>query len=480
MAIECPAFELMYGGSKGGGKTDFLVMCPIRQIVEAHRAWLETGRKQRGRAIIFRKNLKNLADITTRCLDLYPLVDPAMGIGGWSKMERRWTFSSGYVVDLAHLDGPEDHLGYNGQEITALLVDQAEEISEEVINFLIMQVRSGNDRMRPLLIVRYTANPGGKHGTWVKKRFIDSCPPGKIVSEYVDLRGGAKREVTRAFVPAKLWDNKYLAADGSYEANLRRLPDHLQRMYLDGDWNVVVGAFFSHVFEHRTHVIKSFPIPASQPVKMGIDWGSTAPACCLWGTRDADGNVYVIDELYGPGVTGRTFGEKMLGKFERQKWSAGKKYSREEVYGLLDRGARAKMGADGTASSPAAGIAQKGFRIFDANKERIAGIEQITERLLKKPDGKPSLYIFGDRCPNLVRTLPILMPDAHNPEDLDTDQEDHPYDALRYLCMDWPIMTKREEKSADNDVERWLRLGRERRSRAQQMTEDYTSTGYGD
>jgi hypothetical protein len=33
---------------------------------------------------------------------------------------------------------------------------------------------------------------------------------------------------------------------------------------------------------------------------------------------------------------------------------------------------------------------------------------------------------------NLIRTLPLLVLDEHNPEDVNTTQEDHAYDALRY------------------------------------------------
>ncbi|KKM16467.1 hypothetical protein LCGC14_1685580, partial [marine sediment metagenome] len=35
-------------------------------------------------------------------------------------------------------------------------------------------------------------------------------------------------------------------------------------------------------------------------------------------------------------------------------------------------------------------------------------------------------------CPNLTRTLPLLIADERNVEDLDTRGEDHGADALRY------------------------------------------------
>lgn len=479
LALGCPAFELGFGGSKGGGKTDFLVASPIPQIQLAHEMWLQTGQQQRGRAIIFRKNIKNLTDIIVRVKELYPLIDPARGIDGWNKIERKYTFTSGYTVECQHLNDPDDHLGYNGQEITALLFDQAEEIPEEVVDFLIMQVRSSNPQMQKLLMVRYTANPGGPYGAWFKKRFIEGCKPyGKIRRDEVKLRNGRIKEVTRAFLESRLEDNKYLNESGDYEARIRRLPLHMQKMYLDGDWDVVIGAYFAHAWDRSIHAVKSFAIPASWDVKMGGDWGSVAPACVLVGARDNDGNVYIIDELYGPGVTGRTFGEKLWRKFERQKWSLQRRWEIGDVYMLMDRGARASVGGDGRYSNAAAGISSWGFRLFDANKDRLAGLEQITERLLRKADGKPSLYIFEDRCPNLARELSTIMADEHNPEDVDTNGSDHAIDALRYLLMDWPVNTTRDKPKQDADVDRWMRIAEERANRREER--DEVSTGYGD
>ncbi len=479
VALSCPALELCYGGTKGGGKTDFLVMACVEQMALCHAKYLATKRKQRGRYIIFRKNVKNLADIIQRAEELYPVLDPG---AKWNVMEKRWTFTSGYKVDFAHLDGPNDHTGYNGQEITGIGIDQVEEIAEEVYLFLRMQVRSKFEDMRKLLFVRVTANPGGLYAAWVKRYFVEGCKPhNTVIKSTVKLRNGKSKETTKAFVPATLYDNKYLAEDGAYEATLLSLPDHLRRMYLDGDWDVVLGAYFSHVFNRAVHVIRSFPISGHWPIKFGLDWGTSAPSCTLWAARDNDGNIYFIDELYCPGITGRTYGEKMLKKLELQKWSNEKRWGVKDMYGLIDRQAMAATGSDGAGpSTPAAGIQWCGWRIFPANKDRAAGNEQWLERLLMKGDGKPSVYIFGDRCPNLARTIPALMSDPHNPEDVDTTGDDHAYDAGKYLLMDWPVKgTRPTDKTGDQDVERWLSMARQRKEAAE-ASGDTITTGYGD
>lgn len=48
------------------------------------------------------------------------------------------------------------------------------------------------------------------------------------------------------------------------------------------------------------------------------------------------------------------------------------------------------------------------------------------------------LYVFST-CKHFIRTVPNLVYDEKNVEDIDTDGEDHIYDELRYVCMKNPI-----------------------------------------
>lgn len=58
---------------------------------------------------------------------------------------------------------------------------------------------------------------------------------------------------------------------------------------------------------------------------------------------------------------------------------------------------------------------------------------QVHERLRQR-----KVVIF-ETCQNLIRTLPALTYSKRNVEDVDTDQEDHAYDAFRYMLMSRPI-----------------------------------------
>ena len=59
-------------------------------------------------------------------------------------------------------------------------------------------------------------------------------------------------------------------------------------------------------------------------------------------------------------------------------------------------------------------------------------------RLAFDAAGLPMLYVFRN-CRDTRRTLPLLRYDAHAPEDVDTRQEDHIADEIRYLCQSDPI-----------------------------------------
>ena len=63
---------------------------------------------------------------------------------------------------------------------------------------------------------------------------------------------------------------------------------------------------------------------------------------------------------------------------------------------------------------------------------------QVHERLRFDKDGRPGMYVFTT-CPNWIRTVPTLPYSQTKPEDVDSNAEDHDYDATRYFFMDHPV-----------------------------------------
>ena len=74
---------------------------------------------------------------------------------------------------------------------------------------------------------------------------------------------------------------------------------------------------------------------------------------------------------------------------------------------------------------------ENGVVLTKANNDRLIGKRKVDSLLADLPDGKPGLVIFTT-CENLLRTLPALPYDKVKVEDVDTDAEDHGYDALKY------------------------------------------------
>jgi len=55
------------------------------------------------------------------------------------------------------------------------------------------------------------------------------------------------------------------------------------------------------------------------------------------------------------------------------------------------------------------------------------------------------LAVFNT-CHNLIRTLPALIHDTHNPEDVSDACEDHAPESVRYGIMSRPPLTVEEEE----------------------------------
>ena len=109
-------------------------------------------------------------------------------------------------------------------------------------------------------------------------------------------------------------------------------------------------------------------------------------------------------------------------------------------YGVLDSSTWARRGDVGP--SIAETMIKEGCRWRPSDRSprsRINGKLELHKRFsVSERTEEPSLKIFNT-CRNLLRTLPLLPVDKNNPEDVDTNVEDHAYDALRYGAMSRPL-----------------------------------------
>ncbi len=121
----------------------------------------------------------------------------------------------------------------------------------------------------------------------------------------------------------------------------------------------------------------------------------------------------------------------------------------------------------GLGTTVAAQYNAQGVVVTRAKNARVGGWQNMRRYMMPHPvDGEVRLKIFSN-CQNLIRTIPLMRHDSHNIEDLDSRDEDHAVDALRYLlgCRPYELSKKEKRKyepGAEGRVQKFLeRLDRE-------------------
>lgn len=425
--VRCPVFEVFYGGARGGGKTDGSI-----------GDWLNHAGLYGEAAIglFVRRKLVALSEVIARTKILFYKLGAK-----WYEQKKEWVMPNGARLKFAYLDRDSDAEEYQGHNYTRVYVEEATNFPfPEPINKLKGTLRSATGVPCGM---RLTGNPGGPGHHWVKARYIDPAPEGYRVlveEEEIETEPGVfvQAKIDRVFIPAKLRDNQMmLKADPSYVLRLRQTgSEALVKAWLEGDWNGVDGTFFSE-FDEKRHVISGpFHLPAHWTVFRALDWGSAAPFSVGWYavsdgslSEYARGALIKFQEWYGwngkPNV-----GLKMPAS------SVAQGITRRDVgykitYGVADPSIFANNGGPSIAEMM---IIEKAAFIRGDNA-RQPGWEQMRKRLAAE---KP-LLLFHESCENTIRTLPYLQHDEKNPEDLDTDAEDHAADETRYAVMSRPL-----------------------------------------
>lgn len=225
-------------------------------------------------------------------------------------------------------------------------------------------------------------------------------------------------------------DNKFIDAD--YKGQLESYKDldpYYYQVYVLNEWGSAKGAAFPEFRNapdkgHRwTHVVKAFEIPEGWRFSRSYDFGYSKPFSCGWWAQDFDGMIYRVAELYGCGKEPNVGTRKdpaeqarMILETERQHpLLAGRK-----IYGVADPAIWDKSRGESIADT----MERHGIYFDKGDHARIAGRMQVHYRLAFDANGKPMMQVF-DTCKDTIRTMPELLEDEHNPEDVDSDGEDH-------------------------------------------------------
>ena len=445
--IRCPVFEVVYGGARGGGKTDASLG---EWAVHAER---------------YGENAKGLFVRRTR-VALEPTIERAKQIftplgAQWQEQKSRFVWPNGAVLYFRYLERDADADNYQGHDYTRVYIEELTQFpTDGPVNKLKATLRSAAGVPTGF---RATCNPGGPGHTWVKSRYIDPGPFQLVRETFKNPFDGSEIELSQVFIPAKLSDNPLLLEnDPLYVAKLQQSGSaQLVKAWLDGDWNIIEGAFFD-CWSAR-NIVRPFEPPASWLRFRSLDWGSARPFSVGWWAVATD--PYQAGEVVIP--------RGALVRYREWYGSTGKpneglKLTAEQVAdGVKSREQRDKI-AYGVADpsifredgGPSIGerMRRAGVQWRPADNTRIPGVgamggwDQMRQRIIGDEDG-PQLFVF-ETCRDFIRTVPVLQHDAHRAEDLDTEGEDHVADEARYACMSRPWIPK-PKVSSRNPPDLW-------------------------
>ena len=427
-------YEALYGGAAGGGKSDALVIEALRQID-----------KPKYKALILRKVYPMLGELIDKSLSYYPRICPG---AKYNASTHTWRFPSGAKIIFGAMQHTQDRIKYQGQAYDFVAFDELTQFSWEEYSYLFSRNRPNAPGMD--VYIRATANPGGIGHGWVKERFITPAPPMTPIKEAVEWTepDGSRRESvqTRIFVPSTVFDNAALLAnDPLYVQRLASMPEAERQALLYGDWDSFSGQVFrewrddpAHYDDHvRTHVINPFPVPPEWTIWCGLDWGFSRPFSVGWYAVAPDRRLYRIREYYGCDGTpnrGVLMEPEAVAREIRRIEADDPNLRGRQIHRVGDP---AIWSSDGTESI---GALMERQRVYweRGDHARISGKMQCHNRLAFDRDGYPRFYCFST-CKHFIRTIPALVYDETDVEDVDTAGEDHIYDEWRYVCMANPV-----------------------------------------
>lgn len=436
--LTCPVFECLFASGRGLGKTDALLADFCQHVGQGWGpAW---------RGILFRQSYKQLSDVVAKSKQWFTKWFPDAEFNAGDYV---WKFPDGEELLLRYMTRPSDYDNYHGHAYPWI---GWEELTNWATPAMYLKMISCCRSAVPGIPrkLRATTNPYGKGHNWVKRRFQIPESLGKVIRE--------PGQPDRVAIHGDIRENRILhEADPQYIDRIRAAADNPAQLeaWLYGSWEVTSGGMFDDLWSVQSHVVPPFEVPASWVIDRSFDWGSAKPFSVGW-WAESDGTPIVFPD-------GRVMHTVRGDLFRIGEWYGCKKGHPDEGLRMLAQdiaqgirmrelamrlGTRAKPGpADSAIWSEENGnciardMEQKGVKWVRSDKSRAQGWQQVRKYLkgaLPSADGPreaPGLFVVADRCPDFMRTFPSISRDEKNPDDVDTDVEDHIADEVRYRVM---------------------------------------------
>ena len=454
--LSCPVNDVFFGGARGGGKTYGLLGHFLA------KASLNAGKGGVGhfRGLLIRRTYPELEDVIFNAKNVY------RGLGEWKQQAKMFVFNDkgpyrGATLRFSYLDKDKDADRYQGHAYQWIGIEEAGNFATPyAIDLLRATLRSGTGSQTYLVM---TGNPGGVGHNWLKAEYVAPGVPNEpFTIEIKNPTTGTVTRTTRIFIPSRLEDNRALIKhDPQYKEriiNATAGKPWLLKAWLEGDWNIISGGAWDDVWNEEKHVMRPFAVPDSWNVYRSFDWGSSRPFSVGWwavsdGTRVQlpEGNMVFpagtlirIHEWYG--CTGKPDeGLRLVDS------DVAKEIKRIEIETNLLKN---RIVQPGPADPMIFNIRPDRRSIHDSYVEhgimfvpghnepgsRVPRWQRFRHLLKAAADSdpeKPGLYVF-ETCRDFIRTIPVMQRCKRNPDDVDTDSEDHIADESGYMVMHLP------------------------------------------
>lgn len=458
--LRSPVFEVLYEGTRGPGKTDALLFDFQQHTGKLSynngMQWSGFGPDWSG--VILRQTFPQLSDIISKSKKwfnrLHPDVRPV-----FHETKTTWTWPTGETLWFTHMKTPDEYYRFHGHSYTFV---GWEELTTwpDLQCYLLMMSTCRSARANVPLKYRATTNPYGPGHNAVKRRFrLPTAPlrPGQRARMTPIIREPG--EPDRIAIHGYLHENiVMLAADPRYEERLAQAARNPaeRAAWIDGSWDIVAGGMFDDVWDARYHVVPNLflhQLPRGWRVRRSYDHGQSKPFSVGWHavsngepvmTRSGPvgtvpGDVIRVHEWYGSHM------DNVGVRMEARAIARGIRDREHDwgVWGLVrtgpaddavfdnfegERSVAGEMEKEGVTWAPAGkgpGSRRQGWEMF---RTYLANAKPSSTGPREHPG-----YFVCERCTDFMRTVPVLPRSTRDPDDVDTEAEDHIGDEVRYM-----------------------------------------------